>query len=170
MPETFRTFTDARKREVRVSFDQDGTAFYCSTDVAALLGYKAPRNAVMRALEADPAFRVARRRVETITTNGQFKRKTATYVRCFDEENTLRFLERSTENNEAVRWFREVVIPQVQRVSLELAAGRGREAPPVPQQPSGPEEERRPGAASIVDRLDAVIMECVLMKQELSRR
>ena len=45
-----RTFTDKRKREVRVTFDPDGTAFYCGYDLAAMSGYSAPSKVVQLSL------------------------------------------------------------------------------------------------------------------------
>ena len=38
MANLYRKFTDNRKREVRVTFDPDGTAFYCGYDLAAMSG------------------------------------------------------------------------------------------------------------------------------------
>ena len=46
MPNTYRKFVDRRKREVRVTFDPDGTAYYCGYDLASMSGYSAPTKVV----------------------------------------------------------------------------------------------------------------------------
>ena len=55
MAESFKTFADKRKREVRVTFDRDGTAYYCGVDLAAMSGYSAPAK-VVQTSETGPHF------------------------------------------------------------------------------------------------------------------
>lgn len=90
MANIYRTFTDKRKREVRVTFDPDGTAFYCGYDLAAMSGYSAPSKVVQCAGTGLYAAESVYRNMEYIDS----KKRGVRRFRCFDEQNALKFLER----------------------------------------------------------------------------
>lgn len=122
MANIYRTFTDKRKREVRVTFDPDGTAFYCGYDLAAMSGYSAPSKVVQCAGTGLYAAHSVYRNMEYIDS----KKRGVRRFRCFDEQNALKFLERKPAPQEVRDWFSSEVIPQVRQISLEIAAQLGR--------------------------------------------
>ena len=184
MANLYRKFTDNRKREVRVTFDPDGTAFYCGYDLAAMSGYAAPTKVVQCADTGLYAAQSVFRKIECIDK----KKRGVRRFRCFDEETALKFLERKPAPQEVKDWFTSEVIPQVRQISLEIAAELGREATPPadPPQQDGREAAARlkeigirtfrPASAGVSDinadiltRLDAIILEAVLLKQEIQK-
>lgn len=182
MANIYRKFTDKRKREVRVTFDPDGTAYYCGYDLAAMSGYSAPTKVVQCSNTGLYPAESVMRNIEYIDS----KKRGVRRFRCFDEENALKFLERKPAPQEVKDWFTSEVIPQVRQISLEIAAKLGREAPPE----EGTHQEQQdltaalegigiktflPAAAGpssgadIMARLDAIILEAVLLKQEIRK-
>ncbi len=171
MADSFKTFSDKRKREVRVTFDQDGTAYYCGVDLAAMSGYSAPAKVVQTCETGSRPAKAVYRKIDCIDRNKRGVRR----FRCFDEENALLFLDRRPAPPEVVSWFTREVVPKVRQISLEMAAEKGRElmrdAEPQPEPSAIEELAAQPPAAlsAIVERLDAIILECVLLKRELSQ-
>lgn len=180
MSNIYRKFVDKRKREVRVTFDPDGTAYYCGYDLASMSGYAAPTKVVQCSNTGLYPVESVLRNMEYIDSRKRGVRR----FRCFDEENALKFLDRKPAPPEVREWFTAEVIPQVRRISLEIAAELGREAVCPPE-----ERERHEPAvgeigikalcppdtvnggftASILSRLDAIILEAVLLKQEIQK-
>ena len=174
MANIYRTFTDKRKREVRVTFDPDGTAFYCGYDLAAMSGYSAPSKVVQCAGTGLYAAESVYRNMEYIDS----KKRGVRRFRCFDEQNALKFLERKPAPQ---------VIPQVRQISLEIAAQLGREAGPPDEEAQQDHREMsarmeeigiktfRPAelvssaSPDVLARLDAIILEAVLLKQEIQK-
>ena len=183
MANIYRTFTDKRKREVRVTFDPDGTAFYCGYDLAAMSGYSAPSKVVQCAGTGLYAAESVYRNMEYIDS----KKRGVRRFRCFDEQNALKFLERKPAPQEVRDWFSSEVIPQVRQISLEIAAQLGREAGPPEEEAQQDHREmsarmeeigiktfRPAGLVSsaspdVLARLDAIILEAVLLKQEIQK-
>lgn len=182
MANIYRKFTDKRKREVRVTFDPDGTAYYCGYDLAAMSGYSAPTKVVQCSNTGLYPAESVMRNIEYIDS----KKRGVRRFRCFDEENALKFLERKPAPQEVKDWFTSEVIPQVRKISLEIAAKLGREA--SPEEDTHQEQQDltaalegigiktfRPAAAvpssgtDIMARLDAIILEAVLLKQEIQK-
>ncbi len=177
------TIADNNRREVRVTFDPDGTAFYCGNDVAALTGYKAPRRLIMRIHDIYPDIDIAIREFAWLIKNTTPKKRHVCKMRCFDEESALKFLERYESQNEATRWFSSQVIPQVRQMSEARAKKAEAEKDDKPEPahteaetprsdtPDADDELHTPmNTKAIVDRLDAIILECVLLKRELNQK
>lgn len=181
MSNIYRKFTDKRKREVRVTFDPDGTAFYCGYDLAAMSGYSAPTKVVQ-------CSNTGLYPVESVLRNMEYidsKKRGVRRFRCFDEQNALKFLERKPAPQEVKDWFTSEVIPQVRQISLEIAAKLGREAgAPAEEQRERREEaledigirtfhQPEPVAGStnsdVLARPDAIILQAVLLKQEIQK-
>ncbi len=129
------TIADNKRREVRVTFDPDGTAFYCGNDVAALTGYKAPRRLIMRIRDMYPDINIVTREFAWLIKNTTPKKRHVCKMRCFDEESALKFLERYESQNEATRWFSSQVIPKVRQMSEARAkkAEGEKESEPEPE-------------------------------------
>ena len=165
MADSFKTFSDRRKREVRVTFDQDGTAYYCGVDLVAMSGYSAPAKVVQTCETGSRPAKAVYRKIDCIDRNKRGVRR----FRCFDEENALLFLDRRPAPPEVVSWFTREVIPKVRQISLEMAAKRGRELMKEPEvsEPEEPPAQVPAALGSILERLDAIILECVLLKREL---
>lgn len=169
MADSFKTFADKRKREVRVTFDQDGTAYYCGVDLAAMSGYVAPAKVVQTSETGSRPAKAVYRKIDCIDKNKRGVRR----FRCFDEENALIFLDRKPAPPEVVTWFTNEVVPKVRQISLEMAAKRARdvqrelelmqEAPALEEKPA----QLPVAVGSILERLDAIILECALLKREL---
>ena len=94
---------------------------------------------------------------------------------CFSAENAVKFLCRRPAPYAAIRWFEDEVIPKVKEMGEEVARGymkwpdkpkKQEEAPPV-QQPRDFPEVKASARSSALDRLDAIILECALLKREL---
>lgn len=105
-----------------MTFDPDGTAFYCGYDLAAMSGYSAPSKVVQCAGTGLYAAHSVYRNMEYIDS----KKRGVRRFRCFDEQNALKFLERKPAPQEVRDWFSSEVIPQVRQISLEIAAQLGR--------------------------------------------
>ncbi len=181
MPNTYRKFVDRRKREVRVTFDPDGTAYYCGYDLASMSGYSAPTKVVQCSNTGLYPVESVLRNMEYIDSRKRGVRR----FRCFTEENALRFLERKPAPQEVRDWFTAEVVPQVRQISLEIAAERSREAAAPPEEPERrelpqvgeigiktlcPADPAGGGMNSgILERLDAIILEAVLLKQEIQK-
>lgn len=165
MADSFKTFSDKRKREVRVTFDQDGTAYYCGVDLAAMSGYSAPAKVVQTCETGSRPAKAVYQKIDCIDKNKRGVRR----FRCFDEENALLFLDQRPAPPEVVSWFTMEVVPKVRQISLEMAAKRGRELMKKPEVNEQEEPPAQVSAAlsSIVERLDAIILECALLKREL---
>jgi len=169
MAESFKTFADKRKREVRVTFDRDGTAYYCGVDLAAMSGYSAPAKVVQTSETGSRPAKAVYRKIDCIDK----KKRGVRRFRCFDEENALIFLDRRPAPPEVVSRFTNEVVPKVRQISLEMAAKRAKDVQrelELMQEVPAPEEKpaQLPVAAgSILERLDAIILECALLKREL---
>jgi len=72
-------------------------------------------------------------------------------------------------------WFEDEVIPKVKEMGEEVARGymkwpdkpRKQEEAPTVQQPRDFPEVKASTRSSALDRLDAIILECALLKREL---
>ena len=153
------TFSSTNEYKIRVAFDPDGTPWFCCIDVAALLGYRLNDRVIEYASKIEHSIEVEFRNITWFNTKGQFKRNFSNRLRVFKEKDARAFLSRVAPND-AVRWFLEEVIPEARTHGEEIARKTAEEQNAAPPQ----------GSQSIIDRLDAVIMECLLMKQELARR
>lgn len=99
-----------------MTFDPDGTAFYCGYDLAAMSGYSAPSKVVQCAGTGLYAGSFG------VPEHGVHRQQEAwgPRFRCFDEQNALKFLERKPAPQEVRDWFSSEVIPQVRQISLEI--------------------------------------------------
>lgn len=92
-------------------------------------------------------------------------------MHCFTAENARLFLQKKPRQTEAVKWFLNTVIPEAEEIGRRKAADRmERQAPSVDvNSQETPDQESVLGreAASFADRLDAIILECALLKREL---
>lgn len=153
------TFSNTNEYKIRVAFDPDGTPWYCCIDVAALVGYRLTDKVIEYASKIEHSIEVEFRNVTWFNTKGPTKRNFSTRLRVFKEKDARAFLGRIA-TNDAVKWFLEEVIPAAKERGEEIARKTAEEQKAAPPQRS----------QSIIDRLDAVIMECLLMKQELARK
>ena len=186
MFDNYTTFSSVSKQTVRVSFDSDGTAWYCCNDIAALIGYKAPNKAILYAESVEDSFRVEKRKFIWPSTKGRCRRNYSSIMRCFNEESALRFLERVIESTDAVRWFTLEVIPtarvkgaeiakanikKLENTKNEISEGEISENAASVQKPIAEVAASKPESPhtlkSITERLDAIILECALLKKEL---
>jgi prophage antirepressor-like protein len=157
MPESM-TFTDKSKREIHVIYESDGTPLFCSKDIATAAGYKAPSKAVSQ----------NRRKIEAVKCyvdwqNETKRGKVQTYF--FAAENALKFMNKKPVMNDDCKWIINTVIPQAQEIGCRMAAEKLRSEKPIaePQkEPTAPLSRE-----SIAERLDNIILECLLMKKEL---
>ena len=164
-------FTTADRQELRVVFDPDGVAIFCGADLAVIAGYEMPRKAVTGGNHGVNRIDTVLRKVPW--DNGM-KRGRCEHT-CFTAENAVKFLCRRPAPYASIRWFEDEVIPKVREMSEEVARGyvdyQSRQPKPAePQQAPGPREfpEARPMTkSSALDRLDAIILECALLKREL---
>lgn len=167
------TFSNTSQHEIRVAFDPDGTAWYCCKDVADLLGYKAADKVIPYAVNKERSLSIEIRQISWFNTKGRFKRNFVSRIRCFDEKNVLAFLKRSAVQNQEVHWFINEVIPEARKRGAEIAKENAsiQTQLPVSEEKFQVEEHSEPQTSqrSIAERLDAVILECVLLKQELCR-
>lgn len=158
MPESM-TFTDKSKREIHVIYESDGTPLFCSKDIATATGYKAPSKAVSQnRCNVDAVKYYAD--WQTDTKRG----KVMAYF--FTAENAIKFMNKKPILNDDCKWIINTVIPQAQEVGYRMAADKLRaekSEQDAPQKPPAGKKE------SIVERLDNIILECVLLKKELSK-
>lgn len=158
MPESM-TFADKSKREIHVIYESDGTPLFCSKDIATAAGYKAPSKAVSQnRCNVDAVKYYAD--WQTDTKRG----KVMAYF--FTAENAIKFMNKKPILNDDCKWIINTVIPQAQEVGCRMAADKLRaekSEQDAPQKPPAGKKE------SIVERLDNIILECVLLKKELSK-
>lgn len=162
MPDTF-TFEDKSKRMVRVVFEPDGTPLYCGADVATLAGYKSPRGALNK----------DRIGVETVMRRiwwANSEKRGCVSMHCFTAENAKQFLQKKPVQTEAVKWFLNTVIPEAEAIGRQRAASKT-EPEKLPSGIETAEVQNRQNATrelvGFADRLDAIILECALLKREL---
>ena len=166
------------RQELRVVFDPDGTPFFCGPDLAAIAGYEQPRKAVTGGNQGVNRIESVLRKVPW--DNGM--RRGRCDFTCFSAENAVKLLCRRPAPYAAIRWLEDEVIPKTQEMGEEVA----RTYPawnkkPAQQEPTElpqslkPEPEafkREPmqaGGGALIERLDNIILECVLLKKELSK-
>ena len=180
-------FTTKNRMELRVVFDPDGTAFFCGADLAAIAGYAMPKKLVTNGNQGVNRIDSVLRKVPW--DNG-LKRGRCDFT-CFTAENAVKLLCRRPAPYEYIRWFEDEVIPETQKISEKVARGYVnwvKEAVPAEEQPSKESralEQELPASqkphqevsqlpvfevsGSILERLDAIILECALLKRELSQ-
>lgn len=161
-------FATKDRQELRVVFDPDGVAFFCGTDLAVIAGYDSPKKAVTGGNQGVNRIDTVLRKVPW--DNGM-KRGRCEHT-CFTAENAVKFLCRRPAPYTAIRWFEDEVIPKVEDMSEEVARGyvswpeRPQKEPENVGRKETP-EIKTPLSRSIMDRLDAIILECALLKREL---
>lgn len=152
-------------------FDPDGVAFFCGTDLAVIAGYDSPKKAVNGGNKGVNKIDTVLRKVPW--DNGM-KRGRCEFT-CFTAENAVKFLCRRPAPYAAIRWFEDEVIPKVGEMGEEVARGymkwpdklRKQEGASPVQQPRDFLEVKASARSSALDRLDAIILECALLKREL---
>lgn len=171
-------FTTPERQELRVVFDPDGTPFFCGPDLAAIAGYEQPRKAVTGGNQGVNRIESVLRKVPW--DNGM--RRGRCDFTCFSAENAVKLLCRRPAPYAAIRWLEDEVIPKTQEMGEEVA----RTYPswnkkPAQQEPTEPPQslkqepeafKREPmqaGGGTLIERLDNIILECVLLKKELSK-
>lgn len=175
-------FVSPGKEELRVVFDPDGTPFFCGADLAVIAGYTAPRKAVTLGNQGVNRIESVLRKVPW--DNGM--RCGSCDHTCFSAENAVKVLCKRPAPYEAIRWLEDVVIPKTQEVGEKIARGYvkypaqlvekpyeskkqkkvARKAPEQRVMGKTPSIEKMPLEA-IVERLDAIILECALLKREI---
>lgn len=164
-------FTTPDRQEVRVVFDPDGVAFFCGTDLAIIAGYEAPKKAINGGNKGVNRIDTALRKVPW--DNGM--KRGCCERTCFTAENALKFLCRRPAPYAIIRWFEDEVIPKVQNMGEEVARGyvnwsvdAQKEQEPAAAPREFPETKVQTRTkSSALDRLDAIILECALLKREL---
>lgn len=161
-------FTTKDRQELRVVFDPDGVAFFCGTDLAVIAGYEMPRKAVTGGNQGVNRIDSALRKVPW--DNGM-KRGRCEHT-CFTAENAVKFLCKRPAPYAAIRWFEDEVIPKVDRMSEQVARGYMKWPDKPQKEPEAPRkeevrQEKEPVRGTIMERLDAIILECALLKREL---
>lgn len=169
MAENYTVFKDDRKKEIRTVFDPDGTPYFCGLDIARLAGYEAPGRAIAGGNSGRNRIPTVKRRMEWMNSK---KHGCCDYI-CFSAENALEFLRRKPAPPEATAWFMREVMQKAKEMGNEIAAKnlKAKQTYGEADQEMAPE---RPAAVSelqisFADRLDAIILECVMLKQELKR-
>lgn len=166
MPDTM-TFEDKSKRMVRVVFEPDGTPLFCGRDLATIAGYKSPKGALDEG-------RIGVKSVKRKIWWSNSEKRGCAYMHCFTAENARRFLSKKPVQNEAMKWFLNTVIPEAEAIGKTKMDGNGTpKAPPegvevVESRGEEPHGQQPP--ASITERLDAIILECALLKRELCQQ
>lgn len=153
-------FIDDSRREVRVVYEPDGKPLFCATDLATCMGYGAPAKAVSR--------------VETIKKYRRFVPWVSVHKRgrseaiCYDRGGVIQFLRHGVPSEEVEQWVLDELIPRAETIGAQR--GYSYEEP----EEEFFEDEQFPASvpksvSSILDRLDSIILEAVMLKQELSR-
>lgn len=101
---------------------------------------------------------------------------------CFSAENAVKLLCRRPAPYAAIRWLEDEVIPKTQEMGEEVArtypawnkkpAQKELTEPPQSLKPEPEAFKREPlqaGGGALIERLDNIILECVLLKKELSK-
>lgn len=174
-------FTNNYRQQLRVVFDPDGTAFFCGPDLAVIAGYEAPQKAVTGGNKGVNRIDSVLRRVPW--DNG-VRRGRCDYT-CFSAENAVKFLCRRPAPYDNIRWFEDEVLPKTQEIGEEVARGFVKwpdRAKKRPEQKTGEEPPAKARASygakltgvepdvlkdSIYNRLDAIILECAMLKRDL---
>ena len=84
----------------------------------------------------------------------------------FTAENAIKFMNKKPILNDDCKWIINTVIPQAQEVGCRMAADKLRAEKSEQDSPQKPPAGKK---ESIVERLDNIILECVLLKKELSK-
>lgn len=171
-------FTTPERQELRVVFDPDGTPFFCGPDLAAIAGYEQPRKAVTGGNQGVNRIESVLRKVPW--DNG-IRRGRCDFT-CFSAENAVKLLCRRPAPYAAIRWLEDEVIPKTQEMGEEVAraypawnkkpAQKELTEPPHSLKPEPEAFKREPlqaGGGALIERLDNIILECVLLKKELSK-
>lgn len=171
-------FTTPERQELRVVFDPDGTPFFCGPGLAAIAGYEQPRKAVTGGNKGVNRIDSVLRKVPW--DNGM--RKGRCEFTCFSAENAVKLLCRRPAPYAAIRWLEDEVIPKTQEMGEEVArAYPGWNKPPqqkekqeqdvtiVEVHPKRFLEQVPADGGSLIERLDNIILECVLLKKEISK-
>lgn len=174
MRENCVIFATKERKELRCVFDPDGTPFFCGPDLATIAGYETPRKAVTSGNAGVNRIDTVLRKVPW--DNGMKRGRCA--VTCFSAENAVKFLCRRPAPYAAIRWFEDEVIPKAQEMGEEVARSfmewpESHEKAPEPRMiettAREPKRQQKAISVSIMERLDAIILECALLKQELCR-
>lgn len=166
MVERTQIFVDEKRKEVRVLLEPDGTPLFCGVDVAKLAGYTAPNKAISGGNNGRNEVPTVKRRM--VWNNGK-KSGNSVFI-FFTADNAVRFLNRKPAPQEVLRWFTRTVIPEASAIGNKYAADELRKDRECDEKKT--EKKNIENAAkdkSLADRLDAIILECILMKQEISR-
>lgn len=161
-------FTNSYRQELRVVFDPDGKAFFNGVDLAVIAGYSAPRKAVTGGNQGVNRIDSVLRKFPW--DNG-IRRGRCDYT-SFSAENAVKFLCRRPAPYDAIRWFEDEVLPQVDDMGEKVARGfvewpeKAKKKPKEPEGRITPKEGNAPLGA-VLARLDAIILECALLKKEL---
>lgn len=181
-------FTTSTRMELRVVFDPDGKAFFCGVDLAVIAGYGAPRKAVTLGNRGVNRIESVLRKVPW--DNGM--RQGRCDFTCFSAENAVKVLCKRPAPYEYIRWLEDEVIPKTEEIGKEIARGyvdwtRSAETAPKEDQfrevaklAEQSKKASRVATAktqgklpenvdSIMDRLDNIILECALLKRDLSQ-
>lgn len=188
------TFNDKNRRSVRVMFEPDGTPLFSCNDIAEAMGYTAARKASSRQGTEKKIETVVRCLPWTsVKTN----RRGISKSKMVDAENAVRFMQRKPFLTEDCKWILDVVIPEAVQMGHEKAAEvlkqqkaaknasrKNNNQPTLEEQQIKALEERNPepmpkitvegvvpvsAMDEIVKRLDNIILECALLKRELSQ-
>lgn len=160
--ENCMVFADGTRREVRVVYEPNGKPLFCATDLAACMGYGAPTKAVMRT-EIEPKYR---RFVPWVST----KKRGRSEAICYDVGGVNQFLRHGVPSEECERWIREELIPEAEDIGARR--GYAYEEPdkePATEEPGLPRRPQRMNPAAVLERLDSIILEAVMLKQEITR-
>lgn len=161
-------FANKDRQEVRVVFDPDGTAFFCGSDLAAIAGYAAPRKVVTGGNQGVNKIDSVLRKIPW--DNGM-KRGRCDHT-CFSAENAVKLLCKRPAPYDVIRWFEDEVIPKAEEMGEEIARGFIKWTGEPKKELRAQEREKIPPATktpleAVVERLDAIILECALLKKEI---
>lgn len=148
---------------------------FCGDDLAVISGYDNPRSVLqknrLRGIEC------VKRKVPWVNS----EKRGIVEMYCFTAENARKFVHKKPKQTEAVLWFLNTFIPEAEEIGRRKAKEKAREQevrteeaepqPRIESRPEGVEDVRPPASStsSIVERLDAIILECALLKQELRK-
>lgn len=160
---------------LRVVFDEDGKAFYCARDLLNVINCRYQVNDVITKLN-DKGSKITYeiRNFPALGRKGDYNYR---YI-SLNADNALKLLRGKSASRKIIRWFKEEVIPQVDKRSRQISDEsdfpklQGIESNVVTEDKIQSEKVREAvwhseKSNAISDILDTIILKCVLMKRDL---
>lgn len=152
-----KIFSSKQDWRIRVVFSEDGAPAFCAVDVAASMGFSAPRQAI------------ARFKGETVVVPMPWKsttRKGCSPMRCFTERSMMEFINTSAIRPAPgfIQWVETVVLPGAKEFATEADVGRSSPSPSDALEPLRISQ----GQPDIAKQIDDIIFGLMLLKKNLA--